>query len=257
MFENREYLTKIYPELVEHALVGFDCEDVMVFLGRKLHGNFKGEIVSDIKRRPQGVHRMKKNSIKMYDKWSILRIETTINQPREFKIYRSAERKGRIVRAWVPMGKGISNLYRYAQVSKAANKRYLKALSSVRDTSAVISELEKISQPIQNSSRRYSGINPISQNTCKLFTAVLDGSTIINGFQNKNIREKLYPIVPADEKNKYSAGITRLLGKFRVFGLIQRINRSSRYIVTKKGYRIMQAALTITKNDFPKLLLTA
>ena len=84
----------------------------------------------------------------MYDKWSILRIETTINQPREFNIYRSVERKGQIVNAWVPMGKGISNLYRYAQVSKAANKRYLKALSSIKSTSEVISELEKICQSV-------------------------------------------------------------------------------------------------------------
>ena len=88
-------------------------------------------------------------------------------------------------------------------------------------------------------------------------SAVLDGCTIINGFQNKNIREKLYPIIPADEKNKYSARITRLLDKLRVYGLIHKINRSSRYIVTKKGYRIMQAALTIARKEFPKLFLSA
>ena len=93
----------------------------MVFLGRKLHGNFEGEVISDIKRRPQGVrikHRMKQNSIKMYDKWSILRIETTINQPREFKIYRNVERKGQNIMAWIPMGKGISNI----ALSTAATK---------------------------------------------------------------------------------------------------------------------------------------
>jgi len=39
-------------------------------------------------------HRMKENSLKMYDKWSVLRVETTINNPREFKIYREVERCG-------------------------------------------------------------------------------------------------------------------------------------------------------------------
>ena len=76
MFKDRQSLEGIYPELVEHALVNFSASDVMTFLGRKLTGNFQGEIITDTKKRPQGVrikHRMKKNSLKMYDKWSVLR----------------------------------------------------------------------------------------------------------------------------------------------------------------------------------------
>jgi len=83
MFNYREDLEKVYPALVEHALISFKCEDVMTFLGRKMHGAFQGEIVSDIKKRPQGIrikHRMQSNSIKMYDKSSVLRVETTIHQ---------------------------------------------------------------------------------------------------------------------------------------------------------------------------------
>jgi hypothetical protein len=91
MFKDRQSLTEIYPELVEHALVNFNAADVMTFLGRKLTGNFQGEVITDTKKRPQGVrvkHRMKKNSLKMYDKWNVLRVEMTINNPREFKAYR-------------------------------------------------------------------------------------------------------------------------------------------------------------------------
>ena len=97
MFKDRQSLREIYPEMVEHALVNFNASDVMTFLGRKLTGNFRGEIITDTKKRPQGVrikHRMKKNSLKMYDKWSVLRVETTMNNPREFKIYREVERCG-------------------------------------------------------------------------------------------------------------------------------------------------------------------
>ena len=43
MFESHNYLEKIYPDLVEHAIRSFNSEDVMIFLGRKkLHGNFAG-----------------------------------------------------------------------------------------------------------------------------------------------------------------------------------------------------------------------
>jgi hypothetical protein len=89
MFKSREALQSVYKDFVDPALLSFNCEDIMTFMGRKMHPAFSGEIVSDIKKRPQGVrikYRMKTNSIKMYDKYSVLRVETTINDPHEFKI---------------------------------------------------------------------------------------------------------------------------------------------------------------------------
>ena len=53
---------------------------------------------------------MKSNSIKMYDKFNCLRIEMTINAPREFKVYREVQhRNGSTSMRWVPMGKSIAN----------------------------------------------------------------------------------------------------------------------------------------------------
>ncbi len=75
---------------------------------------------------------MTSNSIKMYDKFSCLRIEMTVNDPREFKIYKEVHhRDGTTSKRWVPMGKSISNLYRYAEISKAANRRFLDAMCNV------------------------------------------------------------------------------------------------------------------------------
>jgi hypothetical protein len=62
MFKCRKDLENIYSDLVKYALVSFKCEDVMTFMGRKMHPAFSGEVVSDIKKRPQGIrikHRMK------------------------------------------------------------------------------------------------------------------------------------------------------------------------------------------------------
>ena len=68
----------------------------------------------------------------MYDKFSCLRIEMTVNDPREFKIYKEVHhRDGITSKRWVPMGKSISNLYRYAEISKAANRRFLDAMCNV------------------------------------------------------------------------------------------------------------------------------
>jgi hypothetical protein len=112
MFRNRTSLEAIYPELVSYAMTTCGARDVMRFLGRKLHGNFRGEVTTDIKHRTEGIrikHTLKRNSLKMYDKWTVLRIEVTINNPCEFKVLRVIEtRRHRRSRRWMPMGKGVA-----------------------------------------------------------------------------------------------------------------------------------------------------
>ena len=68
----------------------------------------------------------------MYDKFGqVLRIETVINHPREFKVRRRVQRQGRSQMAWCPMNKGVANFYHYHDVARAANERYLSALAVV------------------------------------------------------------------------------------------------------------------------------
>ena len=66
------------------------------------------------------------------DKASVLRVETTINNPREFRIPRfvTNEATGRRERRWCPMRKGVGDLWRNFQVGIAANHRYLDALAA-------------------------------------------------------------------------------------------------------------------------------
>ena len=259
MFKSREDLTSVYPDWVEHATFCFNCADVMTFLGRKLNNNFLGEIVSDMKRRPQGIrvkHRMKKNFIKMYDKWSNLRIETIINDPYEFKIYGKVMQKGKSKMAWKSMGKSVANIYRYAEVSKASNLRYLNALALAEDSSQARKQLQAICNPIEKEGKRYTAFNPIAEECSRIFLAVLEGGNNINGFSNRMIRAKLYPKADSNpiEKKRAIGRITRLLRKLRAHQLIAKIPRSFRYRVTKKGIRIMAAALKIKRKELPALL---
>ena len=94
MFKDRASLEASLPDLFEHAILKSACQDVLRFLGRKLHGNFKGQVTTSLKKRPEGwraKHTMKRNSLKLYDKGSVLRVETTINNPSEFKICQQTE----------------------------------------------------------------------------------------------------------------------------------------------------------------------
>jgi hypothetical protein len=98
LFRSRADLEELMPRLLQYSTLYFEARDVMTFLGRKLNGNFQGDLVTDqldfsqLPRRLPGrrvKHRMKRNWIKMYNKdGSALRVETVINQPDEFRIRR-------------------------------------------------------------------------------------------------------------------------------------------------------------------------
>lgn len=256
MFNSRKDLEEIYPSLVEHALVNFKCEDVMTFLGRKMHPAFQGEVVSDIKKRPQGMrikHRMKSNAIKMYDKYSVLRVETTINDPKEFKIYKEVNSKSGPVKRWVPMGKSISNMYRYAQISAASNKRYLDALADAIPTGEIIREIEKVTQRKKKNNKYQSGFNVLSPETGLVFSIIMDSSHSINGFTNKDICAKLYPTQFREKKCR--SKVTRLLAKLRAHVLIRKAPRSRKYYVSSKGCRIMGGVLYLKAKEYTGYVL--
>jgi hypothetical protein len=132
---------------VQHGLTTFLGLDVMRFLGRNIRpigvlpSRLQAEVVSDVKRRPEGVrikHRLGENSIKMYDKQgSVLRVETTINDTAGVKSFRTPEGKPEAPQGWHGMRKGIADLHRRTAVSQAANDRYLQALASVDDTTSL------------------------------------------------------------------------------------------------------------------------
>ena len=85
MFCDRRSLTAVLPDLMRHASLNMSSVDVLRFLGRKPHPSLKAEVMTDTKGRPEGwrvKHRLARNSVKVYDKISVLRVETTINNPR-------------------------------------------------------------------------------------------------------------------------------------------------------------------------------
>src|SRR3954452_20012603 len=179
IFTGREALAGLYPRLLDHAVVNFSAEDVLTFLGRRYHPRFDGEILTHCQKgRWPGArvkHRMKNNWLKMYDKFGpVLRIETVINDPREFRVRRSRVRDGRRAMVWCPMNKGVINLYRYREVSLKSNERYLEALSVVDDPAPAYRQVEGLTEPVVIAGRRHSGFNPASGQDVKLFGAVLD-----------------------------------------------------------------------------------
>jgi hypothetical protein len=71
MFSDFARFASLYDRLLRHATIAFKADDVMHFLGRKLSGNFQGDVTGRFVRRWPGArikHVMKRNWIKMYNK---------------------------------------------------------------------------------------------------------------------------------------------------------------------------------------------
>src|SRR3954463_9703806 len=165
LFRSRQDLAELYPRLLDHACLHFSAQDILTFLGRRLHPRFDGEVLTDCKKdRWPGArvkHRVKNNWLKMYDKFGcVLRIETVINNPREFKVRRRVQRQGRAQLAWCPMNKGVANFYHYRQVAAAANDRSWEARAVGQDPARAYRQVQTLAQPAVQAGRSYAGFNP-------------------------------------------------------------------------------------------------
>jgi hypothetical protein len=197
MFRSPEALAKRYPNLIQHAMMTFSSREVMRFLGRTrmptgggVDVRFNGQVVSDLRQRPEGLrikHRMNQNSIKMYDKQgSVLRIETTINDAHELSVYRASESDPHGPKKWQRLRKGVVDLPRRAQISRAANRRYLDALFEADAPTLLGKVADTVSRPVLREGRRYRGLHPLSGPDAPLAQILLRGEFTLKGFRNRD-----------------------------------------------------------------------
>jgi hypothetical protein len=257
MFSSRPKLLEVWPDLVHHAALNLSSGDVLSFLGRKLHPSLKAQVVTEAKRRPEGwriKHRVARNWVKVYDKASILRVETTINNPREFRVLRVVtDDAGRSERRWCPMRKGVGDTWRNFQVGMAANRHYLDALAAAPLKGEGVAALDALCRPRTNRGRRYARFNPLQPADLALFRAALAGEHTIRGFRNTDITARLYRRPPADqdEAHRRCERVSRLIVKLRGHGLVAKVPRARRYRVTRYGQRVMTAAITLHDHTYP------
>lgn len=260
MFENPASLKPLYEQWLKHATLYFSAEDVLTFLGRKLHPNFQGEVLTDSKKKrwpgARVKHRVKENWIKMYDKHGrVLRIETVINQPREFKVRRQGTRKGRTVTDWFPLPKGVGHLFRYAQIARAANGRYLDALSAVEPPARAAKVMQRLAEPVRRAKRSFRGFNPALVEDVKLFAALLRGENSIHGIRNQGLRQLLFgdsrdPTLRRRQANR----VSRLLKRLHVHGLTAKIPHTHRWRLTAHGAVVVTTILKCHYERYPELM---
>jgi hypothetical protein len=255
---------------------------------------FRGEARSDRLSRHEGVcikHVASNNGLKAYDKMAqLLRVENTINHPEAFTIYRkepepvepkplvlppgspqppeSAQRpppslKSQITscvapdkpqRPWKPLRRTVTDIPRRAQVSRAANRRYLEALASTHVGTPLGELVASICQSLTRDGHRYRGLEPLGRDS-QLLRALSRGEWAIAGVRNRDLQTLLYPADPPNQKEarRRSAAIGRKLRLLRAHGLIQKVPRTHRYQITPAGRKILTAILAALQASTEKL----
>lgn len=268
MFNSPAALARIYPPLVSHGLQHFGTPEVLRFLDRVVpaHGHvhrlYRGEVESHIKHRPECVrlkHYVQGNSVKLYDKFGqVMRVETTMNNPEAFRVFRTPESQRDQKPRWMMLRKSVADAPRRAQVCAAVNDRYLDALSAAKVETPAGQLAAPVCRRLTKQRRRYRALNPWSPGDATLLDAIAKGEWAVNGFRNRDVRSALFR-KPEDaiERRRSAGRVTRLLALLRAHRLIRKVTGTHRYIVTSHGREIITALLAARHASIQQLLKMA
>jgi hypothetical protein len=164
----------------------------------------------------------KKSRIKEYFKEGrALRVETTINDTRDFGI-----------------GKRLINLPQLREIGFAANRRLLDVQTVSHDCAAGEDTWESVVRPITVGDQRASALRFDDPRVQALFLALVLFVLHTDGFRSSELREHLAQLLGTDPAQITRGRMTYDLRRLRLHGIIERIPRTHRFRVTARGLRI-------------------
>jgi len=267
VFRQADFLKHWYPRWLRHGISTLSCRDALQYLGKSMppanYGRCSHEAKIDLRARAEGT-RLKfwygSNSIKLYDKEAplagTLRLETTINDPKGYQVYRTKEGASEdAAKSWPQLRKGVADLGRRAAVSQASNQRLAESLASVAETTPLGKLLEPLSQPVRDAAgRRQRALNPTAGADGELLRCIARGEFLINGFRNRDLRQRLCPATTQRRvQRQQAATMTRKLALLRAHGLIVKVQKTHRYRLSAEGQRVTTALLAAYEADVNRL----
>ena len=242
VFRRQADFQPLYAALTHTAIHAIKPVHVATFLGRKLSGNYQGEVGNDFHIRIEGTrikHHMGAVAIKLYDKFGLIgRVECTANDVTFFQHHRMVEhRDGTKEFKLAPLRKSIYSLGDLRELMAAANRRYLDFVAAIDDPSPALQAVEKTATPVREGQRSYRGFNLFAGADLDLFHALVRGEFTISGLQARTLRAVLPSLT--------SPQTSRLLKRLRLHGLIKKIGSRYKYYLTTLGRTVAAAALRL------------
>lgn len=267
LFKSRTDLDQIIDAVVRHAFIGGHPERLLRYFDRPTRND--GQVRSN-SRRPlkttvtdfdEGYrvrHWLESNSVKLYNEGNILRLETTINDPNAFRVYRRKQGAPKDAdKELRPLRKGVADNTLRARVSQDVNNRFADHLATMRSGTPLRLILAHVTTQKRKRGRSVRALDPTGKDAA-LLTAIADPRFSVNGFRNKHLRLELAddPAFVDKTDKQRSAKVTRLLRLLRDHGVIRRLPKSRRYQLTANGRHLviaLQAALAASTEELTKI----
>jgi hypothetical protein len=189
-------------------------------------------------------HWVGKNSVKMYNEQNVLRFEMTMNDPAKYHIHRNIEGRLNEEKKFLPMRKGIADIGVRAKISSDRLRCFTEHMATVTEADVTVSELiSKIDKPVISDGKKYRALE-ITGKDMDLLKSISDPKYSVDAITNKHLRNVLAGTTWANglTDKKLSARISRNLRLLREHGLIKKLPKQHKYMLTDKG-RLLTTAL--------------
>src|SRR5439155_5792211 len=124
----------------------------------------------------------------------------------DFRVYRAKQGDPGGEKTWRPLQRSVGELWRRAEVSAAANRRYLAALASVTEKTPAGQASASVCRAVVRDGRRHRALNPWSAPDAALLAAVSRGEYTLNGLRNRDLRRHLWPKAGTAQEERRRAG---------------------------------------------------
>jgi len=267
IFKSSDALSGLMDDFLLHALITGNGGRILKYFGTPIKANGQPynfgnpKIISRAKLWYDGLrvrHWMHENSVKFYNEHNVLRFETTINNPTRFKIHRHTEKQEKTEpKKFMPMRKGIADISARAEVSKSIVNRFTEQMAAVEEKTRLGDLLASVEIPLTHNGKRVRALDVFGKDR-ELLCAIADPAFNVSGITNKALRIKLTGKAWAKNMNdkQLSGRVSRHLLMLREHGLIRKLPKQRKYVLTEKGRKItasLDAALSSSVNDLLKL----
>jgi len=267
IFGDRVELDVLTDDFMLHAMITGRGERILRYFGSPVrkdgqpHSMTNPEIISRAKQWYDGVrvrHWNGTNSVKFYNEHNVLRFEMTMNNPKMFKIHRHAENQDKSeAKRFMPMRKGIADTAARVEISKQVINRFTEHMAAVEQTTRFGDVLSQVTSPITGQGKRFRAIDVFGKDR-EILLAVANPAFDVHAITNRKLQEALCraPWAKGMTGKQLSGRISRHLRLLREHGLIKKLPKQRKYVLTDKGRNLtaaVEAASATSVNELLKM----
>lgn len=265
IFESPETLTPLMQAFLRHAVITGTSDRVLRYMGRPVsptgqpHPLANPVLATRVNLWQDGMrirHWVDQNSVKLYNEQNGLRIEQTMNNPGAYRVHRYQEGcQETTTKHRLPVRKGVADIPIRATIAGEINHRLTEQMATVTDATPVGELLKDVAQPNTPTGRKFRPLDCTGKDRA-LLQAIADPKYTVSSLTNKDLQQQLggMPWAKGMTGKPLSARISRHLRLLRDHGLLRKVPKQRKYLLTDKGRKITTALNVIFAASTEQLL---